>query len=93
MTQRSFEFSMEQSLCTITSNVEVMPGVYLMWLEAPDIASSAQPGQFITVCCEGLILRRPFSIHQVSFLSSPSTGENLGEGGIAILFRVVGEGT
>lgn len=84
---------MKQSLCTVTSNVEVMPGVYLMWLEAPDIASHAQPGQFITVCCEGLILRRPFSVHQVSFLSSPSTGEDLGEGGIAILFKVVGKGT
>ncbi len=84
---------MKQSLCAVTSNVEVMPGVYLMWLEAPDIASHAQPGQFITVCCEGLILRRPFSVHRVSFLSSPSTGEDLGEGGIAILFKVVGEGT
>jgi len=84
---------MKQSLCTVTSNVEVMPGVYLMWLEAPDIASHAQPGQFITVCCEELILRRPFSVHQVSFLSSPSTGEDLGEGRIAILFKVVGKGT
>jgi dihydroorotate dehydrogenase electron transfer subunit len=64
-----------------------------MWLESPDIASSAQPGQFITVWCEGLILRRPFSVHQVSFLFSPSTGEDLGKGGIAILFKVVGEGT
>jgi len=84
---------MKQSLCTVISNVEVMPGVYLMWLEAPDIASHAYPGQFITVCCEELILRRPFSVHQVSFLSSPSTGEDLGEGGIAILFKVVGKGT
>ena len=84
---------MRQSLCTITSNVEVMPGVYLMWLDAPDIASSAQPGQFITAYCEGLILRRPFSVHQVSSLSSPSTGEDLGEGEIALLFQVVGKGT
>lgn len=83
---------MRQSLCAITSNVEVMPGVYLMWLDAPDIASSAQPGQFITVCCEGLVLRRPFSVHQVSSLSSPSTGEDLGEGEIALLFQVVGKG-
>jgi len=84
---------MRQSLCAITSNVEVMPGVYLMWLDAPDIASSAQPGQFITVCCEGLVLRRPFSVHQVSSLSSPSTGEDLGEGEIALLFQVVSKGT
>lgn len=84
---------MRQSLCAITSNVEVVPGVYLMWLDAPDIASSAQPGQFITVCCEGLVLRRPFSVHQVSSLSSPSTGEDLGEGEIALLFQVVSKGT
>jgi dihydroorotate dehydrogenase electron transfer subunit len=77
---------MKQSLCTVTSNVEVMPGVYLMWLEAPDIASSAQPGQFITVCCEGLILRRPFSIHQVII-----AGEKQSQ--LAILFKVVGKGT
>jgi dihydroorotate dehydrogenase electron transfer subunit len=64
-----------------------------MWLDAPDIASSAQPGQFITVCCEGLVLRRPFSVHQVSSLSSPSTGGDLGEGEIALLFQVVGKGT
>jgi dihydroorotate dehydrogenase electron transfer subunit len=77
---------MKQSLCTVTSNVEVMPGVYLMWLEAPDIASSAQPGQFITVCCEGLILRRPFSVHQVII-----AGEKQSQ--LAILFKVVGKGT
>jgi dihydroorotate dehydrogenase electron transfer subunit len=64
-----------------------------MWLDAPDIASSAQPGQFITVCCEGLVLRRPFSVHQVLSLSSPSTGEDSGKGEIALLFQVVGKGT
>jgi len=77
---------MKQSLCTVTSNVEVMPGVYLMWLEAPDIASHAQPGQFITVCCEELILRRPFSVHQVII-----AGEKQSQ--LAILFKVVGKGT
>ncbi len=86
-------FGMKQSLCAITSNTEIMPGVNLMWLEAPDIAAAAQPGQFITVRCEDFILRRPFSIHQVSPLSSPSTGEDLGEGEFAILFKVVGKGT
>jgi dihydroorotate dehydrogenase electron transfer subunit len=64
-----------------------------MWLAAPDIASSAQPGQFVTVCCEGLVLRRPFSVHQVLSLSSPSTGEDLGKGEIALLFQVIGNGT
>lgn len=72
---------MKQSLCAITSNAEIMPGVALMWLEAPDIAVASQPGQFITVRCEDFVLRRPFSIHQVS----PNQ--------VAILFKAVGKGT
>jgi len=72
---------MKQSLCAITSNGEIMPGANLMWLEAPDIAAAARPGQFITVRCGDFVLRRPFSIHQVS----PNQ--------VAILFKVVGKGT
>jgi dihydroorotate dehydrogenase electron transfer subunit len=72
---------MKQSLCTIASNVEVMPGIHLMWIEAPDIAVAAQPGQFITVRCGDFTLRRPFSIHQVSSRE------------IALLFKVAGKGT
>jgi dihydroorotate dehydrogenase electron transfer subunit len=71
----------KQSLCTITSNTEVMSGIHLMWIEAPDIAVAAQPGQFITVRCGDFTLRRPFSIHQVS---SPE---------IALLFKIAGKGT
>ncbi len=56
---------MKQTLCSVTSNVEVMPGIHLMWIEAPDIAVTAQPGQFITVRCGSFTLRRPFSVHQV----------------------------
>jgi dihydroorotate dehydrogenase electron transfer subunit len=80
---------MKQSLYTITSNAEVMPGVYLMWIESPDIAAAAQPGQFITVRCGDFTLRRPFSIHR----SSPLTGEDSGEGEIATLFKIAGRGT
>ena len=80
---------MKQALCSIASNVQVMPGTHLMWIEAPDIAPAAQPGQFITVRCGGFTLRRPFSIHR----SSPLTGEDSGEGEIAILFKVTGKGT
>ncbi|GAH37006.1 unnamed protein product, partial [marine sediment metagenome] len=58
-----------------------------MWLEAPDIAAIAQPGQFITVRCEGLALRRPFSIHQVVIASEAKQSQ------VAILFKVVGKGT
>jgi len=80
---------MKQSLCTITSNMEVMPGIHFMWIEAPDIAVAAQPGQFITVRCGDFTLRRPFSVHQ----SSPLMGEDSGEGEIALLFKVAGKGT
>jgi len=61
-----------------------MPGVCLIWLDSPQIASQAQPGQFVMVRCgEGLEyqLRRPLSIHQ-------QDGNK-----IALLFTVVGKGT
>jgi len=80
---------MKQTLCSVASNVEIMPGIHLMWIEAPDIAVAAQPGQFITVRCGDFTLRRPLSIHQ----SSPLTGEDSGEGEIALLFKVAGKGT
>ena len=64
-----------------------MSNVNLMWIEAPDIAITAQPGQFITVGCEGLTLRRPFSIHQVVVASEAK------QSGLALLFNVVGKGT
>jgi dihydroorotate dehydrogenase electron transfer subunit len=78
---------MKQLLCTVISNREIMPGTYLMWLEAPDIAARAQPGQFVTVKCGDFVLRRPLSIHQSRF------DRDSGEDEIAILFRVVGKGT
>lgn len=71
----------KETLCPVTSNVEVMPGVHLMWIEAPNIAFSALPGQFITLRCGDFTLRRPFSVHQVSSRE------------VAILFKVTGSGT
>lgn len=75
---------MKQLIAPVISNAEVMSNVYLIWLQAPEIASIASPGQFVMVRCgEGyeLLLRRPFSIHQV-------TDQKL-----ALLFTVVGKGT
>ncbi len=79
----------KQTLCSVASNLEVMPDIHLMWIEAPNIACSVLPGQFITVRCGDFTLRRPFSVHQ----SSPLTGEDSGEGEIALLFKVAGKGT
>ena len=64
-----------------------MPGANLIWIEAPDIAATARPGQFITVQCEGLILRRPLSIHQVVIASKTKQSQ------VALLFKVAGKGT
>ncbi len=60
-----------------------MPEVYLIWLESPQIAFTAQPGQFVMARCgEETLLRRPLSIHQLA------DGAKL-----AFLFNVVGKGT
>ena len=73
---------MNQSFAPVIANTEVMPGVYLIWLESPQIAAEAKPGQFVMVYCgEDCVLRRPFSIHRIE-------GKRL-----ALLFNVVGRGT
>ena len=73
---------MRQSTATVISNSTVTPRVYLIWLDSPQIASSAQPGQFVMVRCgEDTVLRRPLSIHR-------QDGNRL-----ALLFTVVGKGT
>ena len=82
---------MKQTSAKISSNVEVIPGIHLMWIEAPDIAVAAQPGQFITVRCGDFTLRRPFSIHRVgdnNVIACEATQSQ-----VAILFRVAGKGT
>jgi dihydroorotate dehydrogenase electron transfer subunit len=85
----------KQSLCTITSNVEAMPGIHLMWIEARDIAVAAQPGQFITLRCRNLTLRRPFSIHQVGSNNVIASPDAIGtkQSQVALLFKVAGKGT
>jgi dihydroorotate dehydrogenase electron transfer subunit len=73
---------MKQKKATVISNIEVMPETRLMWLEAPGIAETARPGQFVMVGCGGhTLLPRPFSVHRVD-------GNQL-----ALLFSVVGKGT
>jgi dihydroorotate dehydrogenase electron transfer subunit len=72
----------KQVKATVTSNIEAMPETRLMWLEAPGIAETARPGQFVMVECGGdTLLPRPFSVHRVD-------GSRL-----ALLFSIVGKGT
>ncbi len=76
---------MKQVNTQVISNTELMPWVHLLWLQAPEIAAIAQPGQFVMVRCghsHDILLQRPFSIHRID------NGEQ-----IAILFNVVGRGT
>ncbi|MDD4873641.1 MAG: dihydroorotate dehydrogenase electron transfer subunit [Dehalococcoidales bacterium] len=58
-----------------------MSGVYLMWLEASEIAAAAKPGQFIMVSCNSNLLCRPISIHWVD------------NNRLAILYAKTGNGT
>ena len=73
---------MKQLTAPIVSAVEVLPAVFLLWLEAPGISEAARPGQFVMVRCgQDTILPRPLSVHRVD-------GDRL-----ALLFSVVGKGT
>jgi dihydroorotate dehydrogenase electron transfer subunit len=73
---------MKQAFAPVISNIEVMPGTHLVWLESFPIATAARPGQFVMVRCgEETRLRRPLSFHQVD------------GGKLALLFTIVGKGT
>jgi dihydroorotate dehydrogenase electron transfer subunit len=65
----------------VIDSERVGDGLHLLVLDAPAVASAAQPGQFVMVRCAGLTLRRPLSIHLASDVH------------IALLFRIVGKGT
>lgn len=75
--------------CIVISNSLVTTGTHLLRLQAPEIAASAVPGQFVMLQTGispekggGPLLKRPFSIHQIG------PGEE-----ISIIYRVVGVGT
>ena len=73
---------MKQVTASVVSCSEVIPGAYLIWLEAPEIIAGATAGQFVMIACgEGTLLRRPISIHRVD-------GDRL-----ALLVANVGKGT
>lgn len=73
---------MNQLKAAVVSALEVMPENYIIWLEAPEIAVGARPGQFLMVGCgEDTVLPRPFSVHRAD------------NNRIAILFNIVGKGT
>ena len=69
---------MKQVTASIINNSKVLPYLarshartilssQLIWLNCPEIAREAKPGQFVMVRCEGeCILPRPLSVHQVN---------------------------
>ncbi len=65
----------------ITSKQEIIPGIFLMEIESPEIASASAPGEFIHIAIEERPLRRPISIFRAS------------DTAVSILFRVRGKGT
>ncbi|MCL1848075.1 MAG: dihydroorotate dehydrogenase electron transfer subunit [Clostridiales bacterium] len=70
----------------LMNNQRIAEGTYSMELSAPDIAASAQPGQFVMVSVAGgadPFLRRPFSI----------AGMDADSGAIRLVYQVVGRGT
>jgi dihydroorotate dehydrogenase electron transfer subunit len=74
---------LKQISATVISNIELMPGYHFICVDAPDIAATSQPGQFVTVRCgEEVTLRRPLSIHQIAKSSQ-----------VYFLFKVIGKGT
>ncbi len=78
---------MKLSSCTILWNREVSHGYYHMGLDAPDRYTRALPGQFVMLKAEkgGTLLRRPFSIHDVT--------TNDGKTIVELLYKVVGPNT
>lgn len=74
-----------QEKSTITRREELTRDVIRLTVRAPQIAGTAQPGQFVMARVGDSLdplLRRPFSIHRVS-----------GDGELSLLFKVVGKGT
>jgi dihydroorotate dehydrogenase electron transfer subunit len=69
---------------TLLSNEAVMPGVFQLRLQCPEIASAAKPGQFVMLKCgDETLLRRPISISDASAASEQ----------ISLLVASIGKGT
>ncbi len=74
----------QTTIAKITETAELRPDMFRIWLEAPDTAAAARPGQFVMVRCgPDTLLRRPLSIHRVDETRTK----------FALLFNTVGKGT
>lgn len=71
---------MKQGLFTIASNTKLTDNVYKMVLNG-DVSDITASGQFINIKLDGLFLRRPISVCDVT------------EDAVTIIYKVVGKGT
>lgn len=71
---------MKQGFFEITENVPLTENVYKMVLRG-DVSAITAPGQFVNIQLDGLYLRRPISVCDVS------------GGCLTIIYKVVGKGT
>jgi len=81
---------MIQTKAKIVSHTQVAPVHFKMILEAPEIASEAQPGQFVHVRVHDKLdplLRRPFSIHRIRSWKLEAGSQ------IEILYKIRGKAT
>ncbi|MCL2099451.1 MAG: dihydroorotate dehydrogenase electron transfer subunit [Oscillospiraceae bacterium] len=69
-------------LCEVVSNKKLTESIFDMYIDAPKIAETALPGQFLHIKCKDLTLRRPLSI-----------AETDSGGRVRICYEVRGEGT
>jgi dihydroorotate dehydrogenase electron transfer subunit len=74
---------MTDLLSKIIFKKQIANGIFDLWLNCPQIAAEALPGQFVNVKCEGFTLRRPISICEIDKV----------KGSIRIVFEVRGDGT
>src|SRR4029077_707932 len=65
----------------LTAAREVARGMWVVSLEAPEVAASARAGQFVNLGLEGFLLRRPFSVYKAD-------GDR-----IEVILKAVGAGT
>ena len=70
---------------TIISQEKIGTGIYSLWLAAEEIASSAVPGQFVSVYSNdsGRVLPRPISICEI----------DREKGALRLVYRIAGKGT
>jgi 2-polyprenylphenol hydroxylase and related flavodoxin oxidoreductases len=69
----------------ISSNDMIAQDIFSMWLNAPDIAKDAKPGQFVSLYCNdgSKLLPRPISICEI----------DQAKDSVRLVYRIAGKGT